>query len=81
MTNSCALHKELNMADPLNLGQLVDAIREVEAAETRIEDADRAVGHGGNENTMRRKHQEADDARQHLADLRAQPTNVVIVER
>lgn len=56
----------------MKLGDLVDAIRELERAEQEIEAAETSLLYGGNETTMKSKQWVLDMAIAKLANLREQ---------
>ena len=54
----------------MKIGELIDMIREVERAEGWVEQAEEAILHGGNQDTMNRKHEALRAAQEDLARAR-----------
>jgi len=54
----------------MTLGELIDAIRRVEGAELDLNNAKQSVLHGGNEITMKAKHDAVKDAEWWLNHVR-----------
>ncbi len=54
----------------MKLGELVDAIRRLEDAERDLEESRRVLRYGGNEATMRGKHETIERAEQWLNEVR-----------
>lgn len=55
------------------LGDLYDALKELDDAKDEIARAERAIHYGGNESTMRGKYRDLHDARDRLDALRERP--------
>lgn len=55
------------------VGDLYDKLKAIEAAEDEVRKAGIAIGHGGNEATMRAKHEHLNDAHYRLSLLRDEP--------
>jgi hypothetical protein len=54
----------------MTLGDLVDGLREVGAAEETVREAERAIRHGGDADTMRRKHEWLEIVQRELVNVR-----------
>lgn len=59
------------------LGDLVDAIRAVDEAESDVLDAERAIEHGGNESTMAGKFATLSAKQRYVTYLREQKVDLV----
>lgn len=57
----------------MTYGDLLDALDEIKQAELELNKARMAVLHGGNEDTMRWKHQQVEHFERCVAELRARP--------
>lgn len=55
------------------LGDLIDALDEIKAAELRLDKARKSILHGGNDGTMRCKHAAVLDCQEEVLRLRDQP--------
>ena len=59
------------------LGDLYDALKEIKQAEDEARKAGLAIARGGNEATMRAKHERLHDAHEWVARLRDRPLDPV----
>lgn len=62
------------------LGELLDALDEIKAAELTLGKARQSILHGGNEDTMRRKYRAVQDAEEEVQRLRDRPLDPFIAQ-
>lgn len=70
-------YREASTPKPLTILQIVGIVRKYEELEREIEAAKRAIQHGGNEDTMRFKHEALERAERELKEFAKDPAHVV----